>query len=347
MSETMRAMVIDDWAGELKLEQRPVPSPGAGEVLVRVHGCGAGLTLMNVRRGVLGGSLPRVMGHEFGGTIEAVGEGVVGWREGQPVVATFHLICGHCVWCTSGRETLCSNLGGIIGAAIDGAFADYVLVPERNLVAVPDGIDLGVAGVASDAVATPYHAARERAHLVPGQRAAVIGAGGGVGVHMVEVARAFGAHVTAVERDPGKAERLRELGVDQVIVPGDEMTGESLVEEAGGPFDAVFDFVSSAPTIEAGVGALGRGGTLVIVGASPAVAGGLQSIDMINSEKAIVGARYATRAEIRRSLELVADGSVAVHIGRHFELDEIEDAFAAIRGNEVFGRILIDIAEGA
>ena len=108
---------------------------------------------------------------------------------------------------------------GVLGAARDGAFAEFVVLPERNLVAVPDGLDLAVAGVVSDAVATPFHAAHARARLVPGERVAVIGAGGGVGVHMVGMAQAFGALVVAVERAPAKLARLAELGGLEAIVP--------------------------------------------------------------------------------------------------------------------------------
>ncbi|MBA3842616.1 MAG: alcohol dehydrogenase catalytic domain-containing protein [Actinobacteria bacterium] len=344
-ARNMRAMVLHEWGGPLALEERPIPSPRAGEVLVRVIACGAGLTLVNVRSGVLGGDLPFTMGHEFGGVIERLGDGVSSWHVDQRVTASFHLICGHCVWCASGRETLCANLGGVIGASMDGAFADYVIVPERNLVAVPDGLELGIAGVASDAVATPYHAARARARLAPGQRAAVIGAGGGVGVHMVEVARAFGADVTAVERDPVKVDRLRELGLGTAILAEDGMTGTALADAAGGQFDAVFDFVSTPQTIRQGVDALGRGGVLVIVGASTGTADGIHSIDLINKEKSIVGSRYATRAEIQKSLQLVADGNVSVHIGARFDLPQIQDAFAAITSNAVFGRVIIDVCE--
>src|SRR6266699_631972 len=163
MSQQMRALVLEAFGGTLREEIRSVPEPDAGEVLVRVVACGAGLTLESIRLGHLGGSTPRILGHEFSGTVAVTGAGVEGWREGDPVTGSFYLFCGNCVMCASGRETLCINNKGNIGAKIDGAFAEYVVVPARNLVRIPEGVALREAGIIADAVATPYHIARERA----------------------------------------------------------------------------------------------------------------------------------------------------------------------------------------
>jgi D-arabinose 1-dehydrogenase-like Zn-dependent alcohol dehydrogenase len=340
----MRAMVVPEWSADAELRTLPVPTPGRAEVLVRVVACGAGLTLMNIGRGVLGGETPRVMGHEIGGVVEALGDDVTAWRVGQRVTSTFYLICGRCRWCVAGRDNLCENMEGVIGAACDGAFAEFVVLRERNLVAVPDTVDLATAGVASDAVATPFHAAYTRARLVPGERVGVIGAGGGVGVHMVGMAQAFGAAVVAIEREPAKLARLRELaGLEAVVTSSGELSAAELIEQAGGPLDAIFDTVSSPDTMRLGLSALGPGGRLVIIGAGPGKLDGLGSIEMIDGEKAILGTRYAARSEIVRALDLVAQGRVSVQLGARFPLERLNDAFAAIAGNEVFGRIVIDV----
>ncbi|HCI80252.1 MAG TPA: NADPH:quinone oxidoreductase, partial [Ktedonobacter sp.] len=161
----MRAMVLEEFGGKLTLQTRPVPEPGYGEVLVQVIACGAGLTLESIRKGHLGGSTPRIMGHEYSGTIAALGVGVENWHEGDAVTGSFYLFCGNCIMCASGRETLCINNKGNIGAKIDGAFAEYIVVPARNLVRIPEGVALREAGIIADAIATPYHIARERARI--------------------------------------------------------------------------------------------------------------------------------------------------------------------------------------
>ncbi len=344
----MRAMVLDTFGGSLRAEVRPVPVPGPGEVLVRVVACGAGLTLESIRLGHLGGSTPRIMGHEYAGNVAALGAGVEGWQEGDAVTGSFYLFCGNCVMCASGRETLCLNNKGNLGAKIDGAFAEYVLVPARNLVRIPAGVVLREAGVIADAVATPYHIARERARIVAGQRVAVIGAGGGVGVHMLQVAKAFGAFVIAVERDASKLQRLREFAPDALVDASAENWQEDLAQAAESQLDVCIDFVGSPETTGKSLAALGRGGIFVIAGSMPHLRSDKSAVIsaapmyMVNKELSILGTRYATRAEIARSLELVRDGKVKPVIGASFPLEQAEAALEAIRQNKVFGRILID-----
>jgi len=344
----MRAMVLEEFGGTLTLQTRPVPEPDSGEVLVQVVACGAGLTLESIRSGHLGGSTPRIMGHEYSGTIAALGAGVENWREGDAVTGSFYLFCGNCVMCSSGRETLCINNKGNIGAKIDGAFAEYVVIPARNLVRIPTGVALREAGVIADAVATPYHIARERAHIVAGQRVAIIGAGGGVGIHMLQVAKAFGAFVIAIERDPAKLSRLREFNIDALIDSSVESWQSDLIEAANGQLDACIDFVGTPVTTSGGIAALGRGGIFVIVGTLPTLRSDKSAVIsvapmyLINKEVTITGTRYATRAEIAHSLQLVRDGSVKPIIGASFPLAQAEDALEAIRRNQVFGRVLID-----
>ncbi len=344
----MRAMVLEEFGGTLKLQSRPIPEPGPGEVLIRVVSCGAGLTLESIRLGHLGGSTPRIMGHEYSGTVAVLGTGVDNWHKGDPVTGSFYLFCGSCVMCASGREMLCINNKGNIGAKIDGAFAEYVVVPARNLVRIPDSVDLREAGIIADAVATPYHIARQRACIVANQRVAIIGAGGGVGIHMVQVAKAFGAFVIAVERDSAKLSRLRNFKIDALVDAAADSWQEDIVEAAAGQLDTCIDFVGTPVTTEAGIAALGRGGTFVIVGTPPSLRSDKNAVlsvapmYLINKEITIMGTRYATRAEIVHSLHLVRDGKVKPIIGASFPLAQAEDALAAIRGNQVFGRVLID-----
>ena len=350
MAMQMHAMVLEQFGGRLTATVMTVPEPGPGEVLVRVVACGAGLTLESVRLGHLGGSTPRIMGHEFSGTVAATGAGVDGWHKGDPVTGSFYLFCGNCVMCASGRETLCINNKGNIGAKIDGAFAEYMVVPARNLVSIAEGVALREAGVIADAVATPYHIARERARIVPGQRVAVIGAGGGVGINMLQVAKAFGAFVIAVERDPAKLLRLQEFAVDAIVDAASESWQADLVRAADGQLDACIDLVGAPVTTANGIAALGRGGTFVVVGVLPALRSDKSAVlsadpmYLVNKEITIMGTRYATRAEIARSLGLVRDGKVKPIIGASFPLSQAEDALEAIRLNQVFGRVLIDCA---
>lgn len=215
----MRAAVLDAFGGDVAVREVEEPVPAAGEVLVAVEACGVGLTLERARTGALGGSTPRIVGHEMGGTVAEVGPGVDSWQPGDRVTTSFYLTCGLCPMCAGGRETLCTAWRGYVGTHVDGALAEYVVLPARNLVAVPEGVGSDEAAIAADAIATPYHVFTARAPLRPGQTVAVIGAGGGVGVHMAATARAFGARVVAIERDRAKEDRLQDCGFDVVWNP--------------------------------------------------------------------------------------------------------------------------------
>ena len=182
----MKAMLLDGPGQPLRLAEVPVPRPGPDEALVRVWACAVGLTVVNlIATPGRVTAFPRIPGHEMAGDIVEVGAAVRHFKPGQRVTNHFYLTCGHCVHCRSGRETLCLHPRGNVGGACDGAYAEYIVLPERNLVAIPDGVSYVDAAVASDAIATPFHACHAEARLAPGDSVLVTGAGGGIGVHMV------------------------------------------------------------------------------------------------------------------------------------------------------------------
>ena len=154
----------------------------------------------------------------------------------------------------------------------------------------------------------------------------------------------------AVERDPAKLLRLQEVAVDAIVDAASESWQADLVRAADGQLDAYIDFVGAPVTIANGIAALGRGGTFVVVGVLPGLRSDKSAVlsadpmYLVNKEITIMGTRYATRAEIARSLGLVRDGKVKPIIGASFPLSQAEDALEAIRLNQVFGRVLIDCA---
>src|SRR5919202_4014792 len=212
----VRGRSISAWGGEPELRTLADPAPGEGELLVRVEACGVGLTVLNCINGDLGddpADLPRVPGHELVGTVVDTGPGVAPARTGERVMAYFYLFCGRCPRCLAGHESRCERLAGFVGVDRDGGYAELVTLPERNAIPLPPQIDPVSATVIPDAVATPVHVAR-RAGIEPGERVAVIGAGGGVGIHMVQVAAARGADVVGLEAEPRKLAFLRDdIGV--------------------------------------------------------------------------------------------------------------------------------------
>jgi len=336
----MKAMVMKEWNGPYEPEDRPIPEVGPLDVLIKVKACGIGYTLTGLRAGYNGGSVPRIIGHEIGGILEEVGTMVTTCKPGDRVCVSFYLTCGHCKWCVNGRETLCENFEGFIGAAIDGGFAEYARIPARNVIAIPEGVGFAEAGVSTDAVATNWHVFRKRVPIKPNDSVLVIGAGGGVGIHTVQVAKVFGAYVIGVDVSDEKLELAKKYGADEVInAAGKETAKEVLKLTAGSGVDAIVDMVSTKQTFEEDVKSLGRGGTLVLV----AVPRGFSEFEMDGSrfifdEITITGNRYANRQEIKESLELVKRGIVQPVVINTFPLHEANRVQKLIDNMELLGR---------
>src|SRR5262245_11946026 len=216
----MRALVMRQPSTPMILETLPDPVPGPGEAVARVIACGAGLTVQHVRAGRGAAPLPRILGHEIAGEIVACGPGVDDVAVGDEVTAYFYLTCGKCKWCINGRESLCANFGGFVGRQCDGGYAEMIKLPARNFLKLPKGLSAREhapeIGVITDALATPYKVLR-RARVTPTDTVAVFGAGGGLGVHMLLMARFARARVIAVDINPDKLARCRQLGAAETV----------------------------------------------------------------------------------------------------------------------------------
>ena len=342
----MRAMVLEQFGAPLKLRDMPMPRIGPNDALVRVRVCGAGLTvvIMIATPGRIK-SFPRIPGHEIAGEVVEIGSEVRTIKVGSRVTNHFYLTCGNCRYCRSGRETLCENFRGNVGNGCDGGYAEYVALPERNLVPIPDGVTDLDAAVASDAIATPYHACHAEAQISPGDDVLIMGAGGGVGIHMVQMARLCGGRVIAAEVGEEKMELARTMGADEVI---DARRGEIVKQVKsltnGRGVDAAIDIVATSETLQACLGSLGPGGRMVIIGSRPtSVFGGEPSFavnpqEFMRQAQEIHGSRYVNNAEIVRTLELVKHKRIKAVVNRTFPLEEAERVHELLRKNSIAGR---------
>ena len=337
----MKALVLRSANAPFSLETVPDPTPGPGEAVVRVLACGSGLTIQHVKAGRAPVEFPRIIGHEITGEVVALGSGVSGLAEGDAVTAYFYLTCGHCKWCRIDRETLCENFGGFVGREVDGGYAEYMKLPAENFIKLPAGLDHrkypAEIGVITDAVATPLKVIR-RARVAAGETVAVFGAGGGLGIHMLMMARWAHARVIAVDTASNKLGACRDAGADEVVDASRDDPAEALMELTGGAgVDVAIDFVSSRQTLESGVASLGRGGRLVTLGGSgqeftaPAR-------DMLNKELELIGSRYATKQEVIEALELVARGEIWPLVTEIGTLETAESVHDKIENGLVTGR---------
>lgn len=340
MAETMDCLRVEAWDGELHRAAVPVPDVGPTDVLIEIEATGVGRTVHKYVNGGMGDvpdDLPRIPGHEFVGTVAVTGEAVAGLAPGDRVTAYFHIGCGHCRACQAAQDPLCENHGGHVGVEMDGGYAEYAVLPAAMAIPVPDGIDPVAATAIPDAIATPYHVASERADIGPGDSVAVLGAAGGVGIHMLQVARAFGAEVTAVDIDDGKLGACRDVGAATLVNVADGQPATALAA-AGVEYDAVVDFTADTDLLEAAVDHLANRGRLVCLASAAGVDVGVPTKALVGGEIDVCGSRYCTKAELREAADLVATGAVEPVVTDVVGFDGVAGLLETILENELVGR---------
>jgi propanol-preferring alcohol dehydrogenase len=214
----MKALIVKDFGGPLILEDVPIPQPGPDDALVRVKACAVDQFDLTIRDGNFPtAKTPIILGHEIAGVVESVGANVEDVQPGDRVTSTLYLTCGRCRYCLTGRETICADFKGYVGIHTPGAYAEYTTVPAVNLVKLPKTISFPEGSVIANAIGTPYHALTKRAKVQPSEHVIVTGAGGGVGVHAIQLAKMMGAFMMAVDIGEEKLSLARDLGADVVF----------------------------------------------------------------------------------------------------------------------------------
>lgn len=341
----MESLQIRKWGGDLHHADVPVPEPDDDEVLIEVEAASVGLTVRNAINGDLGDEesfLPRIPGHEIVGTVAEVGSSAVDFEEGDTVAAYFYLICGHCDACLSARESLCEQFGGFIGVQVDGGYAEYVSLPARSVVPIPSSLDWIEATAIPDAIATPYHVVTERADVLPGDDVMVLGAGGGVGIHVVQMADYYGGRVTAVDLRDEKLRACTGVGADYTVNTATESLANRQAD-LGLEYDVVVDFTGSMDLIEEAISMLGPRGRLVNLTGFPGRSFQLSPRHQTLGELEVVGSRYCSRYELRRAAELVDDGVISPVITEVVGLDGVDDLLGKIEAGEVVGRGALEL----
>jgi propanol-preferring alcohol dehydrogenase len=342
----MKALVLEEFGAPLRLRTVPTPAPGPEEVLVRVRACAVDHLDVSIRDGQRPDvQLPLILGHEVAGEVAALGRGAdaagaVG--VGDRVAMTLYLTCGRCRRCLTGRETICEQFGGYIGGKRPGGYAEYVVVPAANLVRLPDSVSFAEGSVLANAIGTPFHALVKRMDLGPGERVVITGAGGGVGLHAVQIATLVGAHVLAVDMTRAKLDAATGWGADETV---DTATGDlraAIADWTGGRgADAVLELVGPA-TMRDTLPSLAKGGRMVVVGSQTGRAFTLDPMQLFANEWAVLGSRNCTKADLREVVDLVASGRLHPIVTGRFALEAVEQAHERQRDHVVIGREVLE-----
>jgi 2-desacetyl-2-hydroxyethyl bacteriochlorophyllide A dehydrogenase len=328
--------------GEVAVEERPVPSPGPGQVLIEVGHCGVcGSDLHLMLEGW--GERDTVHGHEFSGTIAAIGPEASGWQVGDRVVGGPSPRCGTCRRCREGRPSQCERRGEFAVGHNDGAFARYTLLDARAVIPVPDGMDPRVAALA-EPLAVALHGIT-RAELQPGDSVMVFGAGP-IGALSIAALVAFGVEPVVVI-EPGARRRAlaADLGAHEVLEPSSIETFPPWEPDriSARAVDAVLECSGKKPAIEAGFHQLRRGGRLVLVGAGME-APSFDPNRLLLNELVITGSFVYDADGFERAMELLASGRLPTDVliePDDVGLDGLGDAMRALAAGDLAGKVMV------
>lgn len=338
----MRAAVLTDFGKPLALEDVPIPDPLADEVLIEVLACGVCHSDLHIADGDLPGfralTKHRVIpGHEVVGRVTRCGASVTNLKVGDRVgVPWLYRACGTCEQCREGNENLCRQQSAVTGMTVDGGYAQFMCANSAYAVPIPQPLSDEQAAPLLCAGVTSYRALK-KAGLCAGQRVAVFGIGG-LGHLALQLAKAAGAEVFALDVSEEKLALGRELGATHVLNAGDADALKTL-RERGGVHAAVVTSAAHA-AYDAALRTLRPTGTLCVVGL-PSEPLQFQALALVAAEVHIVGSAVGTREDLRAVLELGAKGLIHCHVDVS-SLSKINDVLAAMRRGTIRGRVVVD-----
>lgn len=336
----MKAAVVNQLGEPLRIEDWPVPEPGAGEIVVRLEASGLCHTDIHAAQGdwPVKPTPPFIPGHEGVGLIAAVGEGVPDTRLGERVaIPWLHVACGACEYCVSGWETLCLAQSNT-GYSVDGCHAEYVKASAAFVVRVPDGIDPLEAAPLTCAGVTTYKAVKVSG-VRPSDLLAVFGIGG-LGHLAVQYAKIAGATVVAVDVTAEKLDLAKQLGADHTVNAATEPAAEAL-QRLGG-VDVAITTASDAGPLRAAFDSLRRRGRLVLVGLPAHNELPLPVFQTVLNGITVVGSIVGTRLDLTEVFELHRAGRTRV-IYQTRRLDDVNAAVEEVLRGTVPARLVFDL----
>ena len=345
---TMHAVVFRRHGGCETLEYTdvPRPTPGAGDVLVRVHACSVNHLDRWIREGIPAYqiALPHISGCDVAGVVETCGSGVTQVQAGQSVIVTPGLSCFQCDWCRAGHDNLCQSYG-IVGAKTDGGYAECMLARASDLLPMPEGLTFEDAAAFPLVFLTAWHMLITRARLRAGETVLVHAAGSGVGHAAVQIAKLAGATVYATVGSERKEARAAALGADAVINRQREDVAarvQALTDKHG--VDVVVEHIGPQ-TWEASVRVLKKGGRLVTCGATTGPGVPLDLRYVFSRQLTVLGSMMGTRSELLTVTRLIGQRRLRPIVDTVFPLREAKAAQERLLARDVFGKLILTPTE--
>ena len=312
------------------------------DVIVRIGGAGVCRTDLHVVEGIwrskVDVTLPYIMGHENAGWVEAVGRAVEGVRVGDAVICHPLVTSGHCLACRRGNDMHATD-SRFPGINADGGYAEYLLSGERALIKLPKSLAPKDVAPYTDAGLTAYRAAKKASrHLLPGEYAVVIGAGGLGHIGIQVLAALCAAEIIVIDRSAAALELAKECGAHHTVLADEGMVDSVMALTKGHGAEAVIDFVGEGDAVAKGIAMTRNAGTYYIVGYGGKI--DLPTLDMITSEKSIVGNLVGTYAELVELMALAERGLVNLST-REYRLSEANQALHDLHHGEIRGRAVL------
>lgn len=333
----MKAVTFAETGGPevLRYTEVPDPKPTDNQVVVEVAACGVCGHDSADRAGLAHIPLPAILGHEIAGEIVAVGSAVRGFAPGDLVASKQFSTCGQCLPCRSGDELSCADKRFTYGGS-----AELVALEQDTLLHVPDGVDPADAALTACAVGTCLQALDNVGHLKAGETVVVSGAGGGLGLHALQVASAMGARVIALTSSQAKAPLLSQHGADDVVVLGADTATELLELTQGRGPEVVLDNVGHPDVFSSCFRALGRRGRYVLTGQLYRQKISLFPAFVFFKEAVITGSGSTLMSTFMKAMDLVAAGRVH-GVTERFSLADAVEAHEAVDAGKVVGRAIL------
>jgi NADPH:quinone reductase-like Zn-dependent oxidoreductase len=342
----MKAVFLTEHGGlsVLMYGELPTPVPGPGEVLVRLEAAALNRLDLWVREGWPGIKIqyPFVPGADGAGEVAAVGDGVTEWEIGTRVVINANLGCGTCEYCRAGLENQCATWG-LLGETRSGTYAEYVVVPSKNLLAMPDQFDAHQAAAAGLVYHTAWHSLITRANLRPGETVLVVGASGGVNTASIQIAKLAGATVYVIGSNSAKLALAASLGADVLVDRSEDENWSraiyKLTNRRG--VDVVVDNVGT--TFYHSFRAVRKGGRVLTVGNTGAPKFEIDNRYIFGKHLNIIGSSMGTLNDFETVMRLVFDGKLNAVVDKTFPLSEAQAAQETLEKGEQLGKVTLAI----